>query len=49
MNKKEIPIIPGRKSALPIVYGDTPSFLGCTVIRPDAIEQGFDVIFAGVP
>lgn len=49
MNREEIPMIPGRKSAMPAVYGDTPSFLGCTVIRPDIIDQEFDVIFAGVP
>jgi agmatinase len=49
MNIKEIPMIPGRKSSLPIIYGDTPSFLGCTVLNSNPIEQGFDVIFAGVP
>jgi agmatinase len=49
MNKKEMPMIPGRKSAMPMVYGDTPSFLGCPVIGPDVIDQEFDVIFAGVP
>ncbi len=49
MNSKEIPMIFNRKDSLPIVYGDTPSFLGGEVINPDKLEKGFDVIFAGVP
>ena len=32
MNKKDIPMVTNRKSSLPIVYGDTPSFLGTKVV-----------------
>jgi agmatinase len=49
MNSKDIPIVPNRKSSLPKVYGDTPSFLGTTVLEPSSLENGYDVIFAGVP
>jgi guanidinopropionase len=34
---------------MPLVYGDTPSFLGCPALNSSPIEQGYDVIFAGVP
>lgn len=46
---KDIPMVCGRKAAMPVIYGDTPSFLGVDVLRSDAIPKGFDVIFAGVP
>jgi len=49
MAKKETPLVPGRKASFPIVYGDTPSFLGCEVADSKTIEKGFDVIFSGVP
>ena len=49
MNRKEMPMIPNRKSSMPVIYGDTPSFLGCTVLKSNPFGQGFDVIFAGVP
>jgi len=49
VDRKEIPMVPARKSSLPIVYGDTPSFLGCTVVNSKPLEQGFDVIVVGVP
>lgn len=49
MSKKDIPMIPHRKYSMPIVYGDTPSFLGCPVLNSNSIKEGFDVIFAGVP
>ena len=49
MNKKKIPMVPGRKPSLPVVYGDTPSFLGCEVLKSNPYQGGFDVIFAGIP
>lgn len=49
MNRKEIPMVPGRKCSMPVIYGDTPSFLGCPVINSNTIDNEFDVIFAGVP
>ena len=42
-------MVPGRKSNLPRIYGDTPSFLGCPVLSHYGIEKGYDYIFAGVP
>ncbi len=44
-----MPMVPNRKSLLPIVYGDTPSFLGATVLNPNSLKKGYDVIVAGVP
>jgi hypothetical protein len=32
MSAKDIPMVPDRKASLPVVYGDTPSFLGCSVV-----------------
>jgi len=49
MNSKEIPMVLNRKSSLPKVYGDTPSFLGCPVLNSKDINKGYDFIFAGVP
>ncbi len=49
MNAKDIPMVPGRKASLPIVYGDTPSFLGCPVVAQDRMEGVGDFTFAGVP
>ena len=42
-------MVPGRKLSMPLIYGDTPSFLGCDVLAAHAIQPGFDVIFTGVP
>lgn len=49
MNSKDIPMVPNRNASLPKVYGDTPSFLGTEVLNMDSLENGWDVIFAGVP
>ena len=49
MNSKDIPMVPNRKASLPKVYGDTPSFLGTPVLHHNFLENGYDVIFAGVP
>ncbi len=46
---KNIPMVPGRKSSLPRVYGNTPSFLGVDVVNQDLPGNGYDVIFVGVP
>jgi len=46
---KYIPMVPGRKSALPLVYGNTPSFLGVEVLSQNLLMPGYDVIVAGVP
>ena len=43
-------MVPHRKAAMPVVYGDTPSFLGGDVLNGHPIQSGlYDVIFAGVP
>lgn len=47
--RSEAPMVVNRKETLPLIYGDTPSFLGSKVVDPDEIESDFDVIFAGVP
>ena len=47
--KKNIPMVPGRKSVLPLVYGNTPSFLGVDVLNQSRLGSGYDVIFVGVP
>ncbi|GFE58370.1 agmatinase family protein [Geobacter sp. AOG1] len=49
MHSKEIPMVPNRKASMPVVYGDTPSFLGVDVLDPRSFEKGYDVIVAGVP
>jgi len=49
MNDKQIPMVAGRKAALPLIYGDTPSFLGGTIVNQDEIPSGFDIVVAGVP
>ncbi|MDA8168929.1 MAG: agmatinase family protein [Nitrospiraceae bacterium] len=49
MHRKEIPMVANRKASLPVIYGDTPSFLGADVVHPDWPENGYDVIVAGVP
>lgn len=47
--KTSIPMVAGRKSSLPLVYGDTPSFLGVDVLHPARLESGYDVVVSGVP
>jgi agmatinase len=49
MNAKNIPMVPNRKSSLPRVYGDTPSFLGVPVLRNKKDIKGKDVVIMGVP
>lgn len=49
MIPNDIPMVAGRKASLPKVYGDTPSFLGTTVLDSKKLESGYDVIVAGVP
>jgi guanidinopropionase len=42
-------MIKNRKSLLPNIYGDTPSFLGVPVVSLHNLPKGYDVIVAGVP
>lgn len=42
-------MVPDRKSSIPLIYGDTPTFLGTTFLDLYSLENGYDVIFAGVP
>jgi guanidinopropionase len=49
MNSKELLFVKGRTQTLPVVYGDTPSFLGTDVIDINFLTSGYDVIFGGVP
>ena len=44
-----IPMIAGRKSSLPTIYGDTPSFLGCPIARLKKDLNKYDVVIGGVP
>jgi len=44
-----IPMVHGRKASLELIYGDTPSFLGCSVVDQNMVPSGFDVVVAGVP
>jgi agmatinase len=49
MIHKNVPIVAGRKASLPVVYGDTPSFLGVDVVRKDELHGGYDIVVGGVP
>ncbi len=49
MEASNIPMVAGRKSSLPKIYGDTPSFLGCPIIRSKTDVRKFDVAVFGVP
>ena len=49
MEINDIPMVENRKTLLPKVYGDTPSFLGAEVINGQGVGFGYDVVFAGVP
>jgi len=42
-------MVAGRKSALPLVYGDTPSFLGVDVLKQNSLKKGYNIIITGVP
>lgn len=42
-------MVAGRKTSLPLVYGDTPSFLGVDVLNLHSLKNGYDIIFTGVP
>ncbi|MBF0528909.1 MAG: hypothetical protein HQK55_06500, partial [Deltaproteobacteria bacterium] len=43
------PMVPGRMTTLPKVFGDTPSFLGVDLIHvPDQVP-GHQIVFMGVP
>ncbi|MCK9417944.1 MAG: agmatinase family protein [Nitrospirae bacterium] len=48
-NRKDMPMVPNRKASLPVVYGDTPSFLGADVLDVRSLVKGYDVIVVGVP
>jgi len=49
VSREMIPLVAGRKKDLPLVYGDTPSFLGTDVIDINSLPGGYDVIVGGVP
>ena len=49
MRRKDVPMVPNRKATLPIIYGDTPSFLGVPVLDISSLHKGLDVVFMGVP
>lgn len=49
VDQSEIPMVAGRKSQMPRIYGDTPAFLGCPIVTADRLEGRYDVIIAGVP
>ena len=49
MVRNNIPMVAGRKASLPRIYGDTPTFLGCPVIRSTEDLKNYDVVVMGVP
>jgi len=49
MNHPDIPMVFGRKSALPKVYGDTPTFLGVPKLDLNGLPAGVDAVVVGVP
>jgi guanidinopropionase len=49
MTLKDIPMVPNRKASLPLIYGDTPSFLGATNLSSKRNIKDFDVVIMGVP
>ena len=49
MRTKDIPMVAGRKDSLPVVYGNTPSFLGADVINAGALDSVYDFVVGGVP
>jgi agmatinase len=50
INTRNLPMVPGRKAALPRVYGDTPTFLGVPKLDLRAPPpEAPDVVFVGVP
>ena len=44
-----VPMVAGRKTSLPKIYGDTPSFLGSPIIESKNDMEKFDVAVFGVP
>jgi guanidinopropionase len=49
MPKSQVPMVAGRKNSLPRIYGDTPTFLGCPVIKTSDEMKKYDVVVMGVP
>jgi agmatinase len=49
MNIKDIPMVPNRKTSLPLIYGDTPSFLGSSIAGTSSDFKDSDVVVMGVP
>lgn len=49
MNDKRIPMMPDRKQSLPVIYGDTPTFLGVPILKDIRRQKDSDVVVAGVP
>lgn len=49
MNHIDIPMVFGRKSTLPKVYGDTPTFLGVPKMDLNGLPSGLDAVVVGVP
>ena len=49
MSQNDIPMVSGRKSAMPKVYGDTPTFLGVPKLDLKALPAGLDAVVVGVP
>ncbi len=47
MYSKNDPLISNRKTNLPKIYGDTPSFLGGDAVGQNDLPDGYDVIVAG--
>jgi len=49
MELSRIPMVAGRKASLPLIYGDTPAFLGSQVIHSTGEIPEYDVVVMGVP
>ncbi len=49
MERRFEPMVPGRKQAMPCVYGDTPTFLGVPRVKTGCEFPEADVAVMGVP
>lgn len=49
MGPSDIPMVSGRKTSLPKVYGDTPTFLGVPKVDLNNLPQGLDAVVIGIP
>ena len=39
----QVPMIANRKDTLPVIYGDTPTFLGGALLDLEGLKNGYDL------